>query len=218
MFGFDKIAISSNSQSLNWNFEQNNFSGGFHYWINDLTMKCKLDFIKIDGNYSDNFIPQQLIDNGYLISPEILMGIYPFYYGVGYSLFQQSGNNKIEAHQIYARADYYPDYKLLLDAIFSSHLISDGRKQASLQLSIYYFPIYEISIKGSFTAGARSIFYNPDLMVLYNQLETQTSNYSVQVNYNFYKNFVAVIQYQRANFSSYQINYFVFGIKSTLYF
>lgn len=218
VFGYDRIDISNNSKSLNWIYKQNNFSGGLHYWINNLDLKFKLDFIKIDGFYKDNFISKQLIDNGYLLSPEILTGIYPVYYGAGYSFFQQNGNNKIRAHQIYTRIDYYPDYKVLIDGILSSHLISDGRKQASVQLSLYYFPVYEFSIKGSFTIGARSIFYNPDLMVLYNQIETQTSNYSVQVNYNFYKNFVAAIQYQRANFSSYQINYFVLGIKSTFYF
>jgi hypothetical protein len=216
--GYDRINISNKSNTYRWDYNQNNFSGGIHYWLNDLNLKLKLDFVKVDGNYRDDYITRSLADNGYLFSPEIISGVYPFYYGGGYSYFKQQGNSKIQSHQIYFRTDYYPHYKILLNTIFSSHLISDGRKQASLQVSAFYFPVYELSLKGSFTIGARSIFYNPDLMVLYNQLETQTSNYSLQLNYNFYKNFVIALQYQRANFTSYQINYFVIGIKSPVYF
>jgi hypothetical protein len=218
VLGYDRIEISNRLNIYNWNYKQNNFSGGFHYWFSDLNLKLKLDFLKIDGRYKDNAISYSLLDKGYLVSPEFISGVYPFYYGVGFCYLKQSGKNKLNANQLYLRTDYYPHYKVLLNSILSSHFISDGRKQASLQLSIFYFPVYELSIKGSFSIGSRSIYYNPDLMVLYNQLETQTSNYSFQVNYNFYKNIVASIQYQKANFSSYQINYIVFGIKSSFYF
>lgn len=218
VLGYDRIEISNNSNIYGWNYKQNNFSGGIHYWFSDQNLKLKVDFLKIAGRYKDNFINNSLLDNGYLISPEFISGVYPFYYGAGFCYFEQKGNNKLNAKQLYLRTDYYPYYKVLLNSIVSSHFISDGRKEASLQLSIFYFPVYELSLKGCFSIGARSIYYNPDLMVLYNQLETQTSNYSFQVNYNFYKNLVASIQYQRANFSKYQIDYFILGIKSALYF
>jgi len=218
VLGYDRINISNRSHNYKWDYSQNNFSGGLHLWLSELKMKLKLDFLTIDGNYKDDYSNQPVIDNGYLISPEIIKGVYPFYYGAGYSFFKQDGNNKLQAHQVYLRTDYYPHYKILLNTILSSHLVSDNRKQLSLQISAFYFPIYELSIKGSFTLGKRSIFYHPDLMVLYNQLETQTANYSIQLNYNFYKNFVMSFQYQRSNFTSYQINYFVLGIKSPVYF
>ncbi|MCR4416693.1 MAG: hypothetical protein NUV92_02970 [Ignavibacteria bacterium] len=218
VLGYDRINIKNKTRNLRWEYYQNNFSGGIHYWLSELKMKLKLDLLKIDGNYKDDYISNNLVDDGYLISPEIVLGVYPFYYGAGFSYFKQTGNNNLNAKQIYLRTDYYPHYKFLINTILSTHLISDGRKQTSLQLSLLYFPFYELSIKGSVSIGSRSFFYNPDLMVFYNQLETQISNYSVQVNYNFYKNFVAAIQYQRANFNSYRINYFVFGIKTPFYF
>lgn len=212
--GYDNIKVSNDV----WKYDQENYSFGFHYWILDLKTKLKFDFVSIKGKYSDNTTNRPLSDNGTLISPEVSFGVYPFYYGIGYSAFSQKGLNKINSSQIYLRADYYPHHKFLITLIPSFHLISDNSKYLSLQTSITYFPIYELSLNSTFSVGARKFYYNPDLMVLFNQIDTQTGNYSFRVNYNFYKNFVASLIYQKSKFTNYEIDYFVIGLKAPFYF
>ncbi len=212
VIGYDNIKINNDL----WKFGQNNYSIGIHYWINGL--KFKLDFLSLTGEFKDDLVNNPLVDNGTLISPEISFGVYPFYYGIGSSYFSQRGNNKINSIQVYLRTDYYPHYKFLINLIPTFQLISDKSKYLSLQTSITYFHSYELSFNSTFTIGARKLFYNPDLMVLFNQLETQKSNYSFRVNYNIYKNFVASLIYQKTKFTNYDINYFVFGLSTPIYF
>ncbi len=83
--GYDNINIKNDL----WKYEQENFAFGFHYWINDWKMKIKTDFLSIKGKYTDDYITKPLLDNGFLVSPEIVFGVYPFYYGFGYSYFSQ---------------------------------------------------------------------------------------------------------------------------------
>ncbi|MCX8056797.1 MAG: hypothetical protein N3F03_04210 [Ignavibacteria bacterium] len=218
VFGYDGINLKHDF----WKYNQNNLSVGLHYWIPDLNLKLKLDYVYLKGKYSDDLTTQPLIDNASLISPEIIYGYYPSFYGIGYARFNQKGNNKIQSNQFYVRLGYYPHYKLLISLLPSFHLTenlsSNQSKYLSLQTAIFYSPIYELSIGTTFTIGSRKFFYNPDLMVLYNQLETQTGNYSIQLNYNFFKNFVASLNYQKSRFAGYEIDYFVIGIKSSFYF
>lgn len=212
--GYDRITLNNEL----WNYIQNNYSFGAHYWMIDWKLKMKLDFLSIKGQYKDDYLIKPLTDNSYLISPELIYGIYPIYYGIGYSFFSQKGNNKINASQLYLRTDYYPNYKILISLIPSLHFVSDKTKYLSLQTSITYFPIYELSINSTFTFGSRKFYYNPDLMILFNQLETQKGNYSLRVNYNFYKNLVGSLIYQKSKFTNYEIDYFVIGLRAPFYF
>lgn len=214
VLGYDRIELINNSKNKKLNYQQNNFAGGIHYLLRDNNIKLKFDYQWIDGSYKSNTVNKPVISSGYLVSPELIAGVYPFHYGTGYAYFNEKGGTNLVSNQIYFRTDFYPHYKFLINTILSAHLISDNRKQTSLQITAYYFPFYELALRGSFTVGSRSIFYNPDLMVLNNQHETQISNYSVQLSYNFYKNFTGILQYQNSKFSSYQVDYFVFGIKS----
>lgn len=212
--GYDIIQLKNEL----WRYEQTNLALGIHYWITDWRLKLKTDFLLIKGKYTDDFNNKRLIDNGFLISPEMVYGVYPLHYGLGASYFLENGNYKTNSSQLYLRMDYYPHYKFLITLIPSFHLISDNSKYLSFQTMLTYFPFYELSINSTFTIGARKFYYNPDLMVLFNQLETQLSNYSFRINYNFYKNLVASLIYQKSKFSSYKIDYFVIGIRSSIYF
>lgn len=214
VFGYDDISLKNDL----WNYTQKNYSAGIHYWFLDYKLKFKIDAILLDGDYNDNYISNPNYLSGVLISPEIIKGIYPFYFGGGYAVFDQSKNQKFTSHQIYLRTDYYPHYKLLISALASLNFSSKDNKLISLQTTLSYFYNYELTFASSFTIGSRRFFYNPDLMVLFNQLETQTSNYSARVDYNFYKNFTATLVYQHSKFSSYSIDYYVFGIKTSIKF
>lgn len=214
VFGFDNVSIKNDL----WNYQQRNYSAGIHYWLLDYKLKFKIDGMIVDGNYKDDLYSIPDFTSGLLISPELINGVYPFYYGLGYAFFNQTKNQKLTSHQVYLRSDYFPHYKFYINTIASLSFFSKRQRYLSLQTTISYFYNYELTFSSSFTIGSRRIFYYPDLMVLFNQLETQTSNYSARVDYNFYKNFFATIVYQHSKFSSYSINYFVFGIKTSIKF
>lgn len=210
VLGYDRIYL----RNPLWNYKQDNFATGLSLSFNKL--KTKLDFLYINGFYDDNFISKPLIDNGYLLSPEISYGVYPLYYGIGYALFIQKGNNKIASNQLYLRTDYYPHYKLLLSSLLSSHSISNRKELISLQVKVAYQLYWNLFLRLSFTVGARALFYNPDLMVLFNQLDTQTSFYSTQIEYTLRNFFTATLSYQKTKFSEYKVDYFVFGLKKII--
>ncbi len=212
--GFERINLKNNS----WKYEQNNYSFGLHYWISDLKLKLKADLKIIKGKYSDTFNSYSLVDNGTLFSPEVLAGVYPFYYGTGFAYFLNNGSNKTNAMQLYIRTDYYPHYKFLITILPSANIISNKIIYFSCQTSLTYYAFYELSLNTSFSLGNRKFYYHPDLMVLFNQIETQTGNYSFRLDYNFYKRFVLSMIYQKSKFSNYDIDYFVIGIKSPFTF
>jgi hypothetical protein len=217
VLGFDNIYLKNDL----WNYDQNNLAVGFHYWISDIHTKMKLDYLRIKGKFKVNYLPDNsnpLVDNGFVVSPEILYGVYPGYYGVGYIYFSQKGSQGINSNQVYIRLDYYPHYKFLISLIPSVHYLSDHSKYISLQSSFTYYPFYQLSVNSTFSLGARKFYYHPDLMVLYNQLETQKANYSFRLDYNFYKNLNLSLVYQKSKFSTYSIDYFVIGLKSTINF
>lgn len=214
VLGYEDISLKNDL----WNYSQKNYSAGIHYWFLDYKLKFKIDGVILDSDYKDNSlsIPDYL--SGVLISPEIVKGIYPFYFGGGYAVFNQSKNQKFTSHQVYLRTDYYPHYKFLINTLASLNFSSDGNELVSLQTTLSYFYNYELTFSSSFMIGSRKYFYNPDLMVFFNQLETQTSNYTARVDYNFYKNFIMTFVYQHSTFLNYSINYFVFGIKTSINF
>lgn len=53
-------------------------------------------------------------------------------------------------------------------------------------------------------------------MVLFNQLDTQTSFYSTQIEYTLRNLFTATLSYQKTKFSKYKVDYFVFGLKKII--
>ncbi len=208
--GIEHIDLSNDL----WNYSQNNFALGLHYWLTNHNLKIKTDLMFIDGKYKSSDNTFKYGDNGYLISPEILSGVYPFYYGFGYAFFSQSGGNKINSNQFYLNLYYYPTYKFLINLIPSFHLISKNENYTSLNSSLTYFYSYKLWFNASFALGSKKFFYHPDLMVFFNQLETQKGNFSFRANYNFYKNLVASFVYQKSKFVTFEIDYFVFGISS----
>lgn len=209
--GYDFIDL----KNTNWNYNQSNLVGSFIYWKQDF--RFKLSALNLRGEYSDKSMIKPLIDKGNLVSPEFLLGVYPYFYGLGYVYFNQNGSNGIGSHQVYFRSDYYPHYKLLISVISSGIYLTSKEKFLSVEASTYYTPFYYLTIKAGFTIGSRKYYFNPDLLILFNQNQTQLSNYSFQIYYNFYKQLLGILTYQRSNFTNFNINYFSIGIKKDFY-
>jgi len=197
-----------------WNYHQSNLLGNLIYWRPDL--RLKLSVLKVNGDYSDQSNTKPILEKGLLFSPELLLGSYPFYYGLGYVNFNQTKSIKTSSHQIYFRNDYYPHYKFLISSILSGIYFTDKQKYLALEVITYYTPIYYLTLKTSFTIGSRKNYFNPDLLIFFNHYQTQFSNYSLQVYYNFYKKITGIFTYQRSNFTDFSINYFSLGLKTNI--
>ncbi len=214
--GYDYVIIGYDNFNIageDWNYKQNNFVGGLIYYFENFYWK--LNFLFIRGNFkSDNYLPYADDSNVYNI--DIIKPDWPFYYGAGYTLFNQTGEPSIKSHQINSRFEYIPDYRVLIGLRGTATLTSDNRKLFSISAKLNYLPFDNFLLKGSIALGERTLFLDPDLLVMFNQTLTQKAHYGIQAEYSPFQFATIVLSFQHSKFLSYDINYLIGGLKFRL--
>jgi len=206
ILAFDDLTITGNG----WDYSQNNFVAGIIYNIGSYYLK--INYLKIIGNYSEGTNTFNT-DNSNVANLDVVKGNYPFYYGLGYSYFNQSGQPNINSHQVNLRFEYIPHYKVLLGLVGTATITSDKRKLFAIAAKINYQPFYDLLLKTNFMIGERALFMDPDLLIIFNQSLSQNLLAGIQLEYAISRNVKFVGSFQHTEFKSYQINYLIGVLK-----
>jgi hypothetical protein len=104
--------------------------------------------------------------------------------------------------------------------------VSDGRELYSVSGKLSLAPHRNLGVRAGGTVGERASYFDNDLLVIYNQLDTQRSAYFAQVETRVWRQFVLTAEYIKTRFHDvpaagipgrdYSISYIVAGIKTQI--
>jgi hypothetical protein len=206
VLGLDRINVNNPS----WNYKQTLFTGGVILDLNNFYLK--LNYGNVSSSeywaYSNNIFN---IDGFYT-------DYYSLYLGGSYTLQKPDGININSIHQYMLRLEYLPHWRILLSAKPVYTAVSDGRNLFGTSLRINYLPFDRLLIKVHGFIGERLYFFDPDLLILYNQYEVQKYVASAELNYFITYDFSIAGGFQHTSFGSYKINYYILGFRTNFLF
>ena len=215
-----------------WNYKQRMGLAAFTY--RDEDSYYKLGYAYFKGNFNLYSIPSvDLTVYKYSDYSNLYFGDYTvkensWFYGMGFSYLNVTGILTQDS----VRAQKVGQVNLRLEKIISASLfgsikpayvtLKDGRKFVSCALKVHYVPFYPLIIKLGGSIGNRAYNFDSDLFTIFNQYETQKTNYFIQTEYGFGSSFTFVTSYQHARFepynqpqmSAYSMDYYIAGIKA----
>ena len=206
--GIEKLSIDNSS----WTYDQYNLSAGF--LKNIYPFYISANYMHVNGKFSrkDFFYEYNDYMNVYNIGLTynyhriFLSGIFSYADLNGY---RSVVNRQYEIGFTWLAADY-----LTLDLKPAHTNLSDGRSLYSVSGSITYYPVKNLTASISGFIGERAYYFNNQLLTVFNQDETQKSMYELRLEYKLSNKILVSGSYQRTEFNSYEINYYILGLKA----
>lgn len=139
------------------------------------------------------------------------------YIGASYTFINQTEITPLSAHQITLRLE-----RILTDEIFISvrpnyTKSSNGKNLFSSALKIHYVPIPELTFKVGGFYGQRMLYFDSDLLLIFNQNSIQKYQALGQLEVIPSQNWKLIFGYQHTKFDNFSINYLYAGIKANFY-
>jgi len=214
-----RILLSYDNLQINhsdWKYKQNYFNAGGIIGFTGFYLK--LNYGHVSGTYRS--LNERLTDNYHndLYSIDAFYTDYTSYLGGSYSYQDQEGYITKDIHQAMLRYEFIPHWRVLLAAKPLYTSISDGRDLWGINLRVHYLPFDYFLVKLHGFIGERAYFFDPDLLVLYNQDETQKYLGALQLEYFLSLHLNLIGGFQHTSFGSYKINYYILGIRTNLLF
>ncbi|MBM4175256.1 MAG: hypothetical protein FJ213_03645 [Ignavibacteria bacterium] len=200
-----------NITSKDWKYHQKNIIAGIVYNISSYYLK--LNYFKINGDYTEGVTNYSYTDNSSAVNLDIVKGDYPYYYGIGYTYFTQQGQPNVNSHQANLRFEFIPHYKIFMGLRTTASFSNDNRSLFSVAAKFNYQPSSDLLIKSNLMYGKRTLFVDPDLLILFNQIYTQKILVGIQLEYNLFSKLTIVSAFQHTQFESYKIDYLIGGLK-----
>ncbi|PKL83515.1 MAG: hypothetical protein CVV24_04700 [Ignavibacteriae bacterium HGW-Ignavibacteriae-3] len=210
-FGYDNLTIDYNSG----NYKQRNYTVSFLQNLFPSYFKVSYSFI--DGENSPKGSAAST-DNTHLVSLEYYFFSNMFYYGIAGTYLKQSGSKDLSDLQITPRIEWVVSPLLYLSLKPNYTYVNDKRNLFSVSGYISWQAIENLYLKLGGFIGRRALYFDTDLLTIYNQNETQTKLYTFQLDYIAEKNLKVTAGYQFSNFSSYSIDYFYLGLRTAVKF
>ena len=209
--GFDKLLI----KNPDYDFDQKMFVAGIIK--NEYPFYFKLNYAHINGNFESNTNPVlNYTDKTNLINGGLLYNFDLFFIGFTYTYLNLDGLKSINSHQVETDIIWQASPKFIFSVKPLYTYVTDGRRLFSTNVK-FDFPVSNIfKLSADISVGKRAYYFNPELLTIYNQDETQKTTASVRVEYQFIKAVRIIASYQYAEFNNFNINYFIGGIKFSL--
>jgi hypothetical protein len=136
-----------------------------------------------------------------------------FYFGLHGTYVTGTGYKNVQSVQMGFRTDWLmsPSLSLSIDPMYS--YVSDGRRLFSLGGDVTVMPITSLKLQLSGFLGKRAYYFNPELLTIYNQDQTQSFLVSGRVEYALWGPLTLVGAYQSTTFTGYKIQYATVGLK-----
>ncbi len=204
--GFDKQKISDPS----WEYDQNMFVAGYNKNLFPYFLSGNFGYINGKFNYKP--YKYNYTDKTNIYNINLTRNFYNFFGGLSYTLVSVKGFKSTNTNQFGLKLDYTLSTLISFHGSAFASLVSDNRNMYSGNLSLDFSPAEFLTISVGGMKGERAYFFNPDLLTIFNQDETQTSllfaKSEIKIN-----QFSLLLSYQNTEFSNYSIEYFSAGIK-----
>ncbi len=199
-----------------WTYGQQMLVGGMALTFRPITVKAHYAHIDGDFNLDDRLYSYRYNDHADLGSAELVYGHWPWYAGIGAMYFNGIGYRKQTVQQWTARLEHPLGRTAWLSLRPSYAWVLDGRRLWSAEVKASWQPHRNWIFRAGGMAGERAYAFDNDLLVIYNQDETQTRLLSAQAEARLWRGFWLSGQYLYTQFRGYSIRYLVAGLHSRL--
>ncbi len=206
---YDHLIINQNE----WNYLQQIFLAGIS--VDYFPIYLKFNYAHIKGDFDYKPFLYQYSDFNNLYNFDFIYFQNLYYFGISYTYQNQIGYKAETVNQITLRLEKIISPDLFISLKPNISLLTDGRKLYSASLKIHYLLSKNFFLKAGGFAGERAYYFDSDLLTIFNQDDTQKYQVWGQLEYKLFKNISLAASYQHTNFSSYNIDYYIAGIKSS---
>lgn len=208
---YDHLEVKSSE----WDYMQQTFLAGI--FIDVLPLLMKFNYAHYKGDYNHLPFHYKYSDFTNLYSGDIFYYTDGFYLGAAYTHLNKIGYENRMINQVTLRLE-----KILSDDIFISlkpsyTKLSDGQNLFSAAIKMHYLINSNLLLKLGGFGGERAYYFDTDLLTIFNQDDIQRYQLFAQAEYSFIKELKLIIAYQHTKFNLFEINYFIAGIKASLF-
>jgi hypothetical protein len=205
--GYDKMTIDSPP----WTYDQQMFVVGGRK--NFYPFYLKLNYGQIQGTFKLPVARYSYQDHLYILNGGVQYNIDLFFIGVTHTYAIVRGYKRLECHQTGLSGDWMIDPALSLSVSPLYTSMTDGRSFGSLSGGISYSPWQPLLLQVSGMIGKRAYYFNPDLLTIFSQDETQERLWGIRAEYVVEKAVTLIGSYQSTDFSTYTVKYLSLGAR-----
>jgi len=202
-------------QDRDWDYLQQAFLAGVIAEV--VPFYFKFNYGHYKGDFTFLPFPFDASDYTNLYSLDLLYYADDFYFGSSYTHLNQIGYKKQIVDQFTLRLDKIFSYDFFASIKPSYTKLYDGRNLFSVALKMHYLVLPEVLLKAGGFVGERAYYFDTDLLTIFNQDDTQKYQIFIQTDLSFIKDFKFILNYQHTKFTSFEIDYFIAGMRAALF-
>jgi hypothetical protein len=212
-FGYDAIGINH----PDWRYRQDMALVAAS--VNLQPWRVRGCYSRIEGKFWLRHFDYHYLDHADLASGEFLYSYAPLTFGLEYSHFSGRGYLRQQAQQYTLRAERIVSQFLSVSLRPNYSWTLDGRRLYSAYAKATIQPRASrwLFRAGGFL-GERAYYFDNDLLLIYNQNETQRSLVFAQADWRVTNGFWLSAEFAHSEFRGYSINYLVAGLRTVISF
>lgn len=205
--GYDRMLIEAST----WSYNQHLFVVGgqkniypFYLKINYGGLKGTFILPSVRYSYDDQI---DMLNGGVLYNMDL------FFVGPTYTYVNVRGYKTLQCHQVGLLGEWIidPAFSVSLAPLYTT--LTDGRSLVSATALMAYSPAQELVLQVSGLWGKRAYYFNPALLTVFNQDETQENIWSVRAEYTVGGVVTLIGSYQSTEFTGYTVKYLALGVR-----
>jgi hypothetical protein len=136
-----------------------------------------------------------------------------FFFGPAYTYVNVRGYKTLQCHQVGLHGEWIidPAFSVSVAPLYTT--LTDGRSLVSATAGMKYSPVEPLVLQVSGVWGKRAYYFNPDLLTVFNQDETQENLWSVRAEYTVGGIVTLIGSYQSTAFTGYTVKYLALGVR-----
>lgn len=222
---YDNLIIEDD----NSDYLQNTFLGGTYINLFPYTLKFHYGYIRGEynqavydtafSNINNRIKVDEIVstDFAHLINADLIYFFNLIYIGGSYSFVKQTELTPLSVHQITLRLEKIITNDLFISIKPNYSRTSTRKNLFSSSFKIHYLPISELLFKVGGLYGERLLYFDSDLLLLFNQNSIQKYQVFGQLELFPTSTWKFILGFQHTKFNDFSINYVYAGIKANFY-
>ena len=142
-----------------------------------------------------------------------------FYYGIaGTYVSENNGYTNLSSLQLKLKIEYILSPSIFISLKPAFTYVSDNRNLFSASINATWNPFSTLYFKVGGVIGKRALYFDTELLTMFNQNETQSLLYSAQLDYVLFNSIRISSGILHTQFSSFNIDYYFGGIRTAIKF
>ena len=204
--GFDKLKINNKE----WNYDQSLYVIG--YTKNIYPFYISANYGYLTGEYSYKPFSYKYNDDINIYNAKATYNFNLLFISGSFSYLNVRGFSNLKSYQSEAIITFQPNIKSYFGASLLNTNQTDNRNLIGAEVFGSYQFIASLRLSANLFVGERAYYFDPNTFTIFNQDDTQTGNYKLQIDYLVNNNFSITGIYQKSLFKPYSINYFSLGL------